>query len=88
MFSSDWYFRFLVPASFKCQRSLPREVKGKGKGKGNVKNDFELQMRILQAPGHHFVTYGFHCSCVSVQDADVICTTTISSGCQLASLIG
>ncbi|CAK9070930.1 unnamed protein product [Durusdinium trenchii] len=37
--------------------------KGKGKGKGNVKNDFELQMRILQAP-----------------DADVICTTTISSG--------
>ncbi|CAJ1351673.1 unnamed protein product [Effrenium voratum] len=35
--------------------------KGRGKGKGNVKNDFELQMRILQ-------------------DADVICTTTISSG--------
>ncbi|CAK9005681.1 unnamed protein product [Durusdinium trenchii] len=41
--------------------SAPRKGKGKGKGKGNVKNDFELQMRILQ-------------------DADVICTTTISSG--------
>ena len=25
------------------------QLKGKGKGKGNVKNDFELQMRILQA---------------------------------------
>eukprot|EP00435_Cladocopium_sp_Y103_P004104 s4547_g1.t1 len=43
-------------------KSGPRRgLKGKGKGKGNVKNDFELQMRILQ-------------------DADVICTTTISSG--------
>ena len=30
-------------------RSGPRKGKGKGKGKGNVKNDFELQMRILQA---------------------------------------
>ena len=27
----------------------PAQMKGKGKGKGNVKNDFELQMRILQA---------------------------------------
>jgi len=35
--------------------------KGKGKGKGGGKQDFDLQMRILQ-------------------DADVICTTTISSG--------
>merc|ERR1719440_2197735 len=39
-----------------------KKGKGKGKGrKGKMRNDFELQMRLLQ-------------------DADVICTTTISSG--------